>query len=103
MDLDALVGDLDGDPRGVQLGHRDLAHGVLAVLEAPGGRVDHLARRLDLRRHLGELVADHLEVADRAAERRALLRVLRASCRSSAGRRRRSPRRRSAARPGAPT
>ena len=76
VDLDALVGDLDGDARGVQLGHRDLAHGVLAVLEAPGRRVDHLARRLDLRRHLGELVADDLEVADRAAERVALLGVL---------------------------
>ena len=31
---------------------------------------------LDLRRHLGELVADHLEAADRAAERLALLGVL---------------------------
>src|SRR5437764_3522464 len=68
VDLDALVGDLDGHPRGVQLGHRDLAHGVLAVLEAPRGRVDELAGRLDLRRHLGELVADHLELADLAAE-----------------------------------
>src|SRR5438270_13928259 len=40
MDLDALVGDLDGDARGVQLRHRDLAHGVLVVLEPPSGRVD---------------------------------------------------------------
>jgi hypothetical protein len=37
VDLDALVGDLHGDPRGVQRGHRDLAHGVLAVGVAPGG------------------------------------------------------------------
>src|SRR3712207_7802531 len=43
VDLDALVGDLDRDPGGLQLGHRDLAHGVLAVVEAPGLRVDHLA------------------------------------------------------------
>src|SRR3954466_2171012 len=75
VDLDALVGDLDGDARGVQLGHRDLAHRVLAVGEAPGGRVDHLPRRLDLRRHLGELVADDLELPDRPPERLALLRV----------------------------
>src|SRR5436190_9003631 len=76
VDLDALVGDLDRDARSVQLGHRDLADGVLAVLVAPGGRVDHLPRALDLRRHLGELVADHLELADLAAERGALLGVL---------------------------
>src|SRR5262249_50887210 len=76
VDLDALVGDLDRDPRGVQLRHRDLADRVLAVLEPPRGDVDHLPRRLDLRRHLGELVADHLELADLAAERGALLRVL---------------------------
>src|SRR5439155_22373979 len=68
VDLDALVGDLDRDARGVELGHRDLAHGVLAVVVAPGGRVDHLAGRLDLGRHLGELVADDLELADLAAE-----------------------------------
>src|SRR3954452_9899443 len=75
VDLDALVGDLDRDPRGVQLRHRDLAHGVLAVLEAPRGDVDHLAGGLDLGRHLRELVADDLEVADLAAERLALERV----------------------------
>src|SRR3954464_15331524 len=63
VDLDALVGHLDGDPRGVELGHRDLPHGVLAVLEAPRRRVDHLARGLDLGGHLGDLVADDLELA----------------------------------------
>ena len=31
-------------------------------------RVDHLAGRLDLRGHVGELVPDRLELADRAAE-----------------------------------
>jgi len=34
VDLDALVGDLDRDARGVELGHRDLAHRVLAVVMA---------------------------------------------------------------------
>src|SRR5829696_1220653 len=76
VDLDALVGDLAGDPRGMELGHRDLAHGVLAVGEAPGGRVHELAGRLDLGRHLGELEAGDLELRDRAAERVALLGVL---------------------------
>src|SRR4051812_2539826 len=76
VDLDALVGDRDGDMRGVELRHRDLADGLLAVHEPPRGRVDHLPRALDLRRHLGELVARDLEAADRAAERGPLLRVL---------------------------
>src|SRR4051812_43514099 len=75
VDLDALVGDLDRDARGVELRHRDLADGVLAVLEAPCRHVHELARRLDLRRHLRELVADDLELADLAPERGALLRV----------------------------
>jgi hypothetical protein len=75
VDLQALVRDLARHPRGVDLRHRDFAHGVLAVGEAPGGRVDELARRLDRRRHLGELVPDHLEAADRAPERLALGRV----------------------------
>src|SRR3954447_24657156 len=75
VDLDALVGDLDGDARGVQLGHRDLAHRVLAVGEAPGGRVHELAGGLDLGRHLGELVPGDLEPADRPAQRGALARA----------------------------
>src|SRR5438067_12475618 len=33
--LQALIGHFAGDARGIQLGHRDLAHGVLAVCEAP--------------------------------------------------------------------
>src|ERR1700709_940000 len=41
VDLDALVGDLAGDPRRVQLRHRDLADRILAVLEPPGRGVDH--------------------------------------------------------------
>src|SRR5205807_2932951 len=35
VDLDALVAHLAGNARGMQLGHRDLAHRVLAVREAP--------------------------------------------------------------------
>src|SRR5215210_569585 len=62
--------------RGVELRHRDLSHRVLAVREAPGRGVDHLAAGLDLRRHVGELVADRLEAADRAPEGRALAGVL---------------------------
>ena len=38
--------------------------------------VGEVAARLDLRRHLGELVADRLEAPDRPAERLALLRVV---------------------------
>jgi hypothetical protein len=103
VDLDALVGDLDRDARGVELGHRDLAHGVLAVAEAPGRRVDHLARRLDLRRHLGELVAGDLELADLAAERGALLGVAQRLVEAPLRARDAARRRRSGARPGAPT
>src|SRR5215218_2009794 len=76
VDLEALVRDLACHARGVELGHRDLPHGVLAVLEAPGRRVDHLPPGLDLRRHVAELVADGLELADRAPEGAALGRVL---------------------------
>src|SRR4051812_32026554 len=76
VDLNALVRDLHGDPRGVQLRHRDLAHRILAVRETPGRGVDQLARGLDLRGHVGELVPDHLEVADLAPERLALVGVL---------------------------
>src|SRR5579875_2660369 len=75
VDLDALVGHLDGDPGGVQLGHRDLPHRIFAVLKAPGGGVDHLTGALDLGRHLSELVPDDLEAADRASEGGALLGV----------------------------
>src|SRR3954465_14278862 len=75
VDLDALVGDLHGDARGVQLGHRDLTHRVFAVGEAPGGRVDELAGGLDLGRHLGELVPGARDPADRPADRGALERV----------------------------
>src|SRR5918997_4852945 len=75
VDLQALVRHLARHARGIQLGHRDLAHGVLAVHEAPGRRVDELPGRLDLRRHLGELVPRDLEPPDAAPERLALHRV----------------------------
>src|SRR5215218_441661 len=72
MDLEALVGHLAGHAGGVELRHRDLAHRVLAVREAPRARVDHLAAGLNLRSHVRELVADRLEAADGAAEGGAL-------------------------------
>src|SRR3954467_11947526 len=75
VDLQALVRDLAAHLRRVQLGHRDLAHRVLAVGEAPGGGVDELARGVDLGGQGGELVADPLEVPDLAAERPPLERV----------------------------
>ena len=64
--------------------------------------MDHLLRRLDLGRHVGELVADDLELADRAAERLALLRVLERALEHPLARPRSSRRRRPAALPGAP-
>src|SRR5438270_11840230 len=72
VDLDALVRDLHCGACGEQLRDRDLAYGVVAVLEPPRGRVDELTGGFDLGGHLGELVPDHLEVADLAAERLAL-------------------------------
>src|ERR1700727_2301577 len=39
VDLDAFVGDFAEYARGCELGHRDLAHGVLAVGQAPSGHV----------------------------------------------------------------
>src|SRR3954452_8296020 len=85
VDLQALVGDLAAHLRGQQLGHRDLAHGVLAVGEPPRGRVDELAAGLDLGRHRRELVADDLEVADLAAERLAFQGVLKRAVEGALG------------------
>src|SRR5215213_3720665 len=48
VDLDALVGHLAGDARGVELGLGDLPHRVLAVRVAPSRRVGELAGRFDL-------------------------------------------------------
>src|SRR5258708_39004002 len=76
VDLDAVVGDLEADTRRGELGHGDLADRVLASLAAPRSGVDELARRLDLGRHLGKLVADDLEAADGASEGGPLLGVL---------------------------
>jgi hypothetical protein len=76
MDLHALGGDLDHGPLGEQLRHRHLANRVVPVREQAQGVVGERPRRLDLRRHLGELVADRLEAADRPPERLALLRVV---------------------------
>src|SRR6202041_68469 len=48
----------------------------LARIFFGGGEVAKLARRLDLDRHVRELVPNHLEVADRLSELLAILRVL---------------------------
>ena len=103
VDLEALVGHLARDPRGVELGHRDLAHRVLAVLEAPGGasRPSGGPPRSSwpCRRTCGGSPG-----TCRSAGRRRCGRWRTRACgRSSAGRRPRSRPRRSAARPGAPT
>src|SRR6266516_7697747 len=71
-DLDALVGALAADPGGEQLHFGDLAHRVLAVGVAPGDHVVELLRGFDLGCHLGELVANRLELPDRPPERLAL-------------------------------
>ncbi len=61
--------------RAVLLRHRDLGDRILVVHDAPRGRVEQRARRLELGRGVGELVRDHLVLGDRTAERRALARV----------------------------
>src|SRR2546425_6180843 len=64
-----------GDLRGEELGHGRLHRIRLArVLEARGV-VDHQARRLQLRRGLGELELHRLELGDRMSELVALLHV----------------------------
>src|SRR6478672_11132106 len=76
-DLDRLAGPVAGDAAGEELGLRALDRvGPAGVLQA-GCAQDQRARRFDLRLHLGEPVADRLEAADRAPERRALLGVAR--------------------------
>jgi hypothetical protein len=75
LDLDALVGDLHGDPRGVQLGHRDLAHGVLAVGVAPGGRVLLGLADVACRRHERKLPRGYFAPSNPADSRDARTRV----------------------------
>ena len=74
--LDRVGGDLHGDVGGEALGGRAEEGQVgVAALGLGGGDVDHLARGLELHRHVGEHELDALEVGDVLAELLALLDV----------------------------
>src|SRR5438105_7676258 len=68
VDLQRLAGDLLRRLRGERLRLRRLQRLGEAMARARGRAVDHQPRGVDLDRHVGELPADALEVADRAAE-----------------------------------
>src|SRR6185437_17181514 len=75
-DLDRLLGDLDRDLAGLQLGHRALGLLELAAIAAlPQRPPDEGARGLDLGRHVGEHECDRLVLDQRAAELLALFGV----------------------------
>src|SRR5207248_6385384 len=76
-DLDRLLGDLDRDLAGLELGHRALGLLELAAVAAlPERPPDQAAGSLDLGRHVGEHEADGLVLDDGAPELLALLGVL---------------------------
>ena len=91
--LDRGAADALGHLAGEQLGHRRFLQARLAGVRSARRVPDQLARRLDLRRHVGEPELHRLVLEDRLAEALALLRVARAPLR-----RRRAPCRRSARR-----
>ena len=68
VQLHAVVGHAVDHLGGEELDHRDLAHALLAGRELRAGRVGQPAAGLDLGGEVGQLVADHLLVAERAAE-----------------------------------
>src|SRR5581483_6470365 len=75
VDAEGLLDDLLARLRGEELRHPRLEVGALArVLHARRLEREH-PRRLDLRRHVGELELDRLVLGDRLAERLALLAV----------------------------
>src|SRR4051794_13301622 len=76
-DLDRLARPVARDPRREQLGLRPLDRVRAPRVLQPRGAPREGARRLDLGLHVGELVLDRLEAADRAAERVALAGVRR--------------------------
>src|SRR5205823_4398452 len=76
-DLYGLVGNLARDLRRQQLGLRDLAHWILALVPLLGGLVDERLHGSDLGPHVDELVLDDLELGDRLAERMAVAGVVR--------------------------
>src|SRR3954453_17343109 len=73
--LDRLAGPLPRDAAREQLRLRALDRVRPARLLQARGAPDERARRLDLGLHVGELLLDRLEAADRPAERVAGLRV----------------------------
>src|SRR5262249_44119590 len=76
VDLEAPVRRAVRELAGEELRHRGGAAEVAALVLLPRGLVDEPARRLDLRRHVDELLLHRLELRDRLAELLALLRVV---------------------------
>src|SRR5687768_4827460 len=75
MDLDALVGDVEGEFARVELRHRDLSDRILARSIETQCAVGESAARFYPGSHLCEAVAPDLELAHRPVERRAFQRV----------------------------
>src|SRR6185312_10924018 len=73
--LDRLAGPLPRDTAGEQLGLGALDRVRVPGLLQPRRAPDECTRRLDLGLHVGELLLDRAEAADRAPERVALLGV----------------------------
>src|SRR5438128_6216062 len=66
--LDRAVGDARNHFGGEELGLRDLAICMYALVETPRGGQREVVRRVDLRDHVGELERHPLEFADGTAE-----------------------------------
>jgi hypothetical protein len=75
VDLDGLVGRVDGEPAGLQLRLGGSQAEVLALVLQPGGAVGQQPGGLDLGSEIGELGPDRLELRDRLTERVTLLRA----------------------------
>src|SRR5258707_1010320 len=68
VDLERGVDDAIRQQPGVELRLGRREREVLALILEPCGLVDELAARVDLRRHVGELELDRLELRDQLAE-----------------------------------
>src|SRR5262249_4993328 len=75
MDLDGALGDPHGDLRREVLRLGGEAAMILTAVLGESGALGQEPRGVDRGRHLGEIELDRLELADRAAELPALLRV----------------------------